>query len=80
MYGILAFCAMLAAWRQQLSALIAIVMACSLFGLALELYQGSIEGRESTPMDAVSNVFGAALGAGVAYASLPWLQRWASDA
>ena len=62
-YAVLAFLAMVSVWRRELSAVAAVVLACSLFGLVLEVYQGSIEGRSSTPLDAVSNVIGSALGA-----------------
>lgn len=79
-YAVLACCAMLAAWRRDLRTLVSVVLACSLFGLVLELYQGNIEGRESTPLDAVSNVIGSVLGAGLACAALPWLDRHLRDA
>jgi VanZ family protein len=72
-YAVLAFCAMIAAWQRRPATLVAVVFACSGFGLVLEVYQGSVDGRSSTPMDAVSNVLGSLSGAGVAYASLPWL-------
>jgi VanZ family protein len=74
-YAVLAFCAMVAAWRRRPAFLVAIVVACSAFGLMLEVYQGGIDGRESTPLDAVSNVLGSAVGATAAYAALHWLHE-----
>ena len=75
-YAVLASCAMLAAWRRQPISVGGVVLACSLFGLGLEIYQGGIEGREATPLDAISNTIGAVLGAGAVFAALPWVHRW----
>jgi VanZ family protein len=74
-YAVLAFCTMLAAWRTRPGTLAAVVVTCSLFGLALEVYQDGIVGREASTFDAISNVIGSAVGAGVVYAALPWLRR-----
>jgi VanZ family protein len=68
-YAALAFCAHTSVWRHDWTGFAVAVLGCSLFGLALEVYQGSIEGRASTPVDALSNIVGSMLGAGLAHIS-----------
>ena len=78
-YGAMAFSAMMAVARFELRAAASVVLACSLFGLGLEVYQGSADGRESTPMDAVSNLLGALVWTFIGFWGLVWMHLLVVD-
>jgi VanZ family protein len=76
LYAALAFSAQSAHYARSLPA-VALVAACvALYGGALEAYQSSLSGRESSIFDALANLLGAASGAGIAAALLPRWGRW----
>ncbi|HEY7466556.1 MAG TPA: VanZ family protein, partial [Dehalococcoidia bacterium] len=56
-------------WRM----LAAVVLVAGLFGVVIEAYQSTLEGREASAYDALANLAGAAFGALTAW----WLApRW----
>ena len=72
-YAVLGFCALTAAFARRWRTLIATVVTAGLFGVCIEAYQSTIDGREASAYDALANLTGAALGAAIAYAIMP---RW----
>ena len=76
LYAALAFSVQTALYARSLPA-VALVAACvALYGGALEAYQSTLSGRESSIFDALANLLGAAAGAGIASALLQWWDRW----
>ena len=76
LYAALAFSVQTALYARSLPA-VALVAACvALYGGALEAYQSTLSGRESSIFDALANLLGAAAGAGIASALLQWWERW----
>ena len=62
-YTVLAFCAQTAILTRRWPTPVAVVAAAGLFGVLIEAYQSSLDGREASPYDALANLAGAALGA-----------------
>jgi VanZ family protein len=54
---------------------VAVVVAAGLFGVCIEAYQSTIDGREASAYDALANLVGATIGAAFAYTLTP---RWRS--
>jgi VanZ family protein len=72
-YAALGFCAQTAALTRRWGTLVAVVAIAGLFGVAIEAYQSTIDGREASAYDALANLAGATIGAAIAYAlTLRW--------
>jgi VanZ family protein len=71
-YAVLGFCAQTAAFARRWRTLVAVVAAAGLFGVCIEAYQSTIDGREASTYDALANLAGAALGAVFAFRAGPW--------
>jgi VanZ family protein len=74
-YAVLGFCAQTAVLSQRWHALVAVVLAASAFGAGIEVYQSTLDGRTGSGYDAVANLAGALMGAGVAFWATPWWGR-----
>jgi VanZ family protein len=74
-YAALGFCAQTAALTRRWRAFVAVVVAAGLFGVCIEAYQSTIDGREASAYDALANLVGATIGAAFAYTLTP---RWRS--
>jgi VanZ family protein len=74
-YAMLGFCAQTAALTRRWGSFVAVVVAAGLFGVFIEAYQSTIDGREASAYDALANLAGATIGAAVAYTLTP---RWRS--
>jgi VanZ family protein len=76
LYAALAFClqtAMLSRGRREFATT---VVATAMFGVAIEAYQSTLEGREGSVLDALTNLGGAMLGAALASVLSPAWRRW----
>jgi VanZ family protein len=75
-YAVLAFCAQTAVLSQRRQVPVAVVIAATTFGIGIEVYQSTLDGRTGSAYDALANLAGAMVGAGVAYWLTPWWGRW----
>jgi VanZ family protein len=76
LYAALAFSVQTALYVRSLPAVALVAAFVALYGGALEAYQSTLSGRESSIFDALANLLGAAAGAGIASALLQWWERW----
>jgi VanZ family protein len=72
-YAVLAFCAQTAILTRRWPTLVAVVAAAGVFGVFIEAYQSTIDGREASAYDALANLAGATVGALAASSATP---RW----
>ena len=76
LYGAIAFCAQTALYRRSLFTVAAVTACCAVYGGLIEAYQSMLPGRESSALDGLANLVGAAAGAAGAAFVLPWWPRW----
>jgi VanZ family protein len=75
-YAALGFSAQTAAFSRRAMVVLIVAAACATYGGAIEAYQSTLSGRESSILDGLANALGALTVSVLAAALLARWQRW----